>query len=136
MVKFIKGSIETSLKNWKTLILFVIGYKIFSYSIIYSITSDLLSMILKITGESYLSAENLYLIFINPFALLLSIIMLILIVFFVFIELIGLVIYSEAGWQGEKISILELLKGIAFHFKKILKRDNFLLIAFFILISI
>ena len=62
MKQMIKNSFDISLKNWLVLLAFNMVYKMFSYSFLYSITSELLELILKTAGVSYLSAENLFLI--------------------------------------------------------------------------
>ena len=66
MKQFIKSSISISLKNWPALLAFDIVYKIFCFSVLYSIASGLLSLILETAGISYLSAENLFSDFRNP----------------------------------------------------------------------
>ncbi len=71
MKQLLKRSADISLKNLSTLLLFDIVYKVFSYSILYAVTSDLLSLILKAAGLSYLSTENLYIVFMNPVTIIL-----------------------------------------------------------------
>ena len=55
MKQMIKNSFDISLKNWPVLLAFNMVYKMFSYSVLYSITSELLELILKTAGVSYLS---------------------------------------------------------------------------------
>ena len=124
MKQLIKNFFDISLKNWPTLLLFDILYKIFSYSIIYSIISSLLSLTIKSIGVSYLSIENLYLVLTNPIAIILCICMIVLITASVIFETVALYTYCEAGWQQERISIMTLSKRTLLHCKKLLNISN------------
>ena len=72
MKRLIKCSFDISLKNWPVLLAFNMLYKMFSYSVLYSVTSDVLELILKTAGVSYLSAENFSLILLKPFSVFLK----------------------------------------------------------------
>ena len=45
MKRSIKCSFDISLKNWPVLLAFNMLYKMFSYSVLYSVTSDVLELI-------------------------------------------------------------------------------------------
>ena len=136
MKYLVKNAFNISFKNWPTLLLFDIVYKVFSYSILYTMTSDLLLLILKITDISYLSAENLYVVLMNPFAVILCICMMVLITVSVFFETVALYIYCEAGWQQDRISISILLKRTLLQCKKLLHIQNILLFFGFVLTTL
>ena len=133
MKQLLKRSADISLKNLSTLLLFDIVYKVFSYSILYAVTSDLLSLILKAAGLSYLSTENLYIVFMNPLTIILCICMMLLITFSVFFETVALYTYCESGWKQERISIAALLKRTLLQCKKLLQVENVLLFFGFVL---
>lgn len=133
MKRLIKCSFDISLKNWPVLLAFNMLYKMFSYSVLYSVTSDVLELILKTAGVSYLSAENFSLILLKPFSVFLCLCILFLTVFSVFFETVALFVYCENGWQQRRISILQLLKQTLAHCKKIFHIQNLLLFLGFIL---
>lgn len=110
MKRLVKCSLDILLKNWPTLLLFNLLYKVFCYSGIYGIISDLLSLILKVIRVPYLTSENLYLVLINPAAAVLFTGMILVVTFTVFFETVALYVYCEAGWQRRRLSIVTLLK--------------------------
>lgn len=136
MKQFIKSSISISLKNWPALLAFDIVYKIFCFSVLYSITSGLLSLILETAGISYLSAENLFSVFRNPLSVLLCLCFIFTAIFFVFFETTALYVYCEAGWQQRRISIAGLLRQTILHCRKLLQIQNTLLFFGFMLTTV
>ena len=136
MRQLIKNSFDISLKNWPTLLAFNMVYKMFSYSFLYSITSDMLELILKTAGVSYLSTENLSLILRNPISVLLCLGIVFVTVLSVFFEIVALYVYCEAGWRQSRISIVQLLRQTLVHCRKIFHLQNGLLFLGFILTTI
>lgn len=136
MKQLLKRSADISFKNLSTLLLFEIVYKVFSYSILYTITSNLLSLILKVAGLSYVSTENLYVVLMNPLAIILCICMMILITFSVFFETMALYTYCESGWQQERLSTAALLKRTLLQCKKLLQVENIVLFLGFVLTTL
>ncbi len=136
MKRLMKCSLDISLKNWPTLLVFNMVYKVFSYSALYSATSDLLELILKTAGVSYISAENLAIILRSPFAVFLCLCMIFLTAFSVFFETVALYVYCENGWQQRHISIVQLLRQTLAHCKKIFYVQNLLLFLGFVLTTI
>lgn len=111
-------------------------YKAFSYSILYSVISDLLSLILKTGGVSYLSSENLSALLHNPISVLLCLCLIFITMLSAFFETVALYVYCEAGWQQQHISIVGLLKKTMLHCKKLFHIQNLLLFLGFILSTI
>lgn len=136
MKRLVLCAFDISLKNWPTLLVFDMVYKAFSYSIVYSITNDLLSLILKTAGVPYLSAENLPLILRSPVSVLLCLGLIFVMVLSVLFETVAFYTYCEAGWQQQRISIAELLKHTLLHCKKLLHIQNLLLFLGFTLTTI
>lgn len=136
MKRLVKSSLDILLKNWPTLLLFNLLYKIFCYSAIYGIISDLLSLILKVIRVPYLTSENLYLVLINPAAAMLFVGMILVVTFTVFFETVALYVYCEAGWQRQQLSIVTLLKDTLRQCRKLLHIKNILLFAGFILTTV
>lgn len=136
MKQLIKTAFSVSLKNWPALLLFDVIYKVFNYSIIYTFISCLLSLILKSIGISYLSAENLYLIFTDPTSIILCICIIMFITASAVFETVALYTYCEAGWQQERLSIVALLKRTILHCKKLLNISNILFYCGFAFVSL
>ena len=136
MKRLVKCSLDILLKNWPTLLLFNLLYKVFCYSGIYGIISDLLSLILKVIRVPYLTSENLYLVLINPAAAVLSTGMILVVTFTVFFETVALYVYCEAGWQRRRLSIVTLLKDTLRQCRKLFYIKNILLFVGFILTTI
>lgn len=127
MKQFVKCSFNILIKNWPTLLAFDMVYKAFSYSILYSVISDLLSLILKTGGVSYLSSENLSSLLHNPISVLLCLCLIFITMLSAFFETVALYVYCEAGWQQQHISIAGLLKKTMLHCKKLFHIQNLLL---------
>ena len=136
MKQMIKNSFDISLKNWPVLLAFNMVYKMFSYSVLYSITSELLELILKTAGVSYLSAENLSLILRSPISVLLCLGIVFVTVLSVFFEIVASYVYCEAGWNQRRISIVQMLRQTLVHCRKIFHLQNGLLFLGFILTTI
>lgn len=136
MKRLAKCSLDILLKNWPTLLLFNLLYKIFCYSAIYGVISDLLSLILKVIRVPYITSENLYLVLINPAAAILFVCMILVVTFTVFFETVALYVYCEAGWQRQQLSIVTLLKNTLRQCRKLLHIKNILLFVGFILTTI
>ncbi len=136
MKQFVKCSFNILIKNWPTLLAFDMVYKAFSYSILYSVISDLLSLILKTGGVSYLSSENLSALLHNPISVLLCLCLIFITMLSAFFETVALYVYCEAGWQQQHISIAGLLKKTMLHCKKLFHIQNLLLFLGFILSTI
>lgn len=136
MKQLIKRSLDILFKNWPTLLAFDMVYKMFSYSILYSITTEFLTLILKTSGISYLSAENLHLVLLRPIPMLLLLGIIFLTALSVFFETVALYVYCEAGWQQKRISIVQLVKQTLFHCKKLFHLQNLLLFLGFIMTTI
>lgn len=135
-MKQIRTTLNITFKNWMTLFLFDIVYKAITYSLLYSITSDLLSLILRITGAPYLSAENLHLILLKPLALIPTFLLILLISLAAFFETSALYIYGEKGWKNESINIFELLRLAATKTGKVFNLKKALLFIAFVLTSV
>lgn len=136
MKQLTRTSLAIVLKNWTTLLLFEVLYKIISYSILYTVVKDALSVILKLLDVSYLGTENFSLLFKNPLAMLFLLLVLILAVFFVFFEIVALYLYCEFGWRKEKVSVTHLLRHTFYCCKQFFSVPNLLFLLCFILTTI
>lgn len=132
MKQLTRTSLAIVLKNWTTLLLFEVFYKILSYSIIYTVVKDALSVVLKLLGVSYLGTENFSLLFKNPLAMLFLLLVLILAAFFVFFEIVALYLYCEFGWRKEKVSVTHLLRHTFYCCKRFFSVPNLLFLLCFI----
>ncbi|WP_102049162.1 glycerophosphodiester phosphodiesterase family protein [Pygmaiobacter massiliensis] len=136
MKQLTRTSLAIVLKNWTTLLLFEVLYKIISYSILYTVIKDALSVILKLLDVSYLGTENFSLLFKNPLAMLFLLLVLILAAFFVFFEIVALYLYCEFGWRKEKVSVTHLLRHTFYCCKQFFSVPNLLFLLCFILTTI
>lgn len=136
MKQLTRTSLAIVLKNWTTLLLFEVLYKIISYSILYTVVKDALSVILKLLDVSYLGTENFSLLFKNPLAMLFLLLVLILAAFFVFFEIVALYLYCEFGWRKEKVSVTHLLRHTFYCCKQFFSVPNLLFLLCFILTTI
>ncbi|MDD3202374.1 MAG: glycerophosphoryl diester phosphodiesterase membrane domain-containing protein, partial [Pygmaiobacter massiliensis] len=132
MKQLTRTSLAIVLKNWTTLLLFEVFYKILSYSIIYTVVKDALSVVLKLLGVSYLGTENFSLLFKNPLAMLFLLLVLILAAFFVFFEIVALYLYCEFGWRKEKVPVTHLLRHTFYCCKRFFSVPNLLFLLCFI----
>lgn len=136
MKRFLNCALDISLKNWFVLLAFDMVYKSFSYSILATVTGDLLLLILKTAGVPYLSAENLSLIFRSPISVLLCLCLLFIIALSVFFETVALFVYCESGWQQRHLSLAGLVKETFFYCQKLFHIQNLLLLLGFILTTV
>lgn len=134
MKKILKLSFEISIKNWTTLLLFEILFKsAVSSFLFYTLTHELTALLLKAAGTSYISFENISLLFTNPTALLLLLCLVLALALCSFFETSALYLYCENGWSHKTISLWQLVKAALvscsrmFHGKNILFFLGFLL---------
>ena len=95
MKAIIKQAVGTSLSNWTTLLLFELFYKVICYSLVYSLSQDILNYALKTANISYLSFENAGQLLTAPLSVILLILLLLLITVVTFFEISALYVYWE-----------------------------------------
>lgn len=111
MISAIKTGLRITLKNWITLLFFVITYKLIGFVLVVEFIDQIKSSIFHMLGVSFLGQQNVGLVFQNPLAILLLICIVLIIVYYVYLEIVALILYCEAGWQGNMISIWQLWKN-------------------------
>lgn len=110
MISSIKTGLRAGLKNWTALLFFVLTYKIIGFTVIMDGMNAVKSLILQVLGISFIGQQNIGLVIRNPIALLMTAVCIVIFIYYVYLELVALFIYCEAGWQGETITGLELWK--------------------------
>lgn len=111
MISTVKTGLRIGLKNWTTLLFFIITYKIIGFTFIIDFVEMVKSSILYALGVTYISQQNVNLIFQNPITILLLTCIILIVVYFIYLEIVALFLYCEAGWQGNKISIWQFWKN-------------------------
>ena len=120
MKKIIKQSFNTALSNWTTLLLFELFYKVVCYSLVYSISQDILNYALRTAGIPYLSFENIHLLVTNPVSVILLIVLLLFITLITFFEISALYYYCEKSWLRERLTVWQLIKHTALNCRELL----------------
>lgn len=121
----IKTGLRAGLKNWSTLLCFEILYKTIGFSLVGNLTEELLNLVLKIGNVTFISQENIGSVISRPWNLVILLAGLILFTYYVYFEITALVIYCEAGWRGEYLSVWNLWKQAflrslrVFHYKNL-----------------
>ena len=113
MKAIIKQAVGISLSNWTTLLLFELFYKVICYSLVYSLSQDILNYALKTANISYLSFENAGQLLTAPLSVILLILLLLLITVVTFFEISALYVYCEKGWKHESLTVRQLVKDAA-----------------------
>lgn len=136
MKKLLKNTLNCTLVNLPILLFFDMAYKIFSYSILYSINSDLMSLILKTSGIPYITAENVKYLLLNPISIFLCICIIVITGLSVYFEMVALYVYCEFGWNNQHISIITFIKETFIHCKKLFSVGNIIFFLIFTFTSL
>ena len=118
--------------------MFEIVHRMLSSFLIYSFYQDIMSLILKNTGLTLLSQENIRLMLIHPLSLFLLLAFLIFIAAMIFFEITALAIYCQHGWENKSINLYQLYKQTlqsTLHYLHLKNIPLLLLLAFFIVLS-
>lgn len=110
MLSVIKTALKNGLKNWTSLLFFLITYKIIGFSLVLNLIEWVKASILSILGLTFIGQQHIVLIFQNPMAIFLLLCAFLLLIFYVYLEIIALFLYCEACWQGEDLSVWGLWK--------------------------
>ncbi len=87
MIQLIKNTLSIHKQNWPTLLYFEIIHRTVSSFLIYTFYQEIMSLILKNTGLSILTQENIRLMLIHPLSILLLISFFLLIAALLFLKL-------------------------------------------------
>lgn len=136
MKKLLKNTLNCTLVNLPILLFFDMAYKIFSYSILYSINSDLMSLILKTSGIPYITAENVKYLLLNQISIFLCICIIVITGLSVYFEMVALYVYCEFGWNNQHISIITFIKETFIHCKKLFSVGNIIFFLIFTFTSL
>lgn len=98
------------LRNWSTLLCFEMIYRWFGFVFLFPFVRFLVSLLPSLAGETYLGQENIWAVFRHPAAILLLLAVLLLAGFYIYFEIIALILYSNKGWQRTTVSVWGLWK--------------------------
>jgi len=132
MIRKIKDVIAC---NFKSFIIFQLIFKVVTFLIFTPLFLNTFNLIMKITGYSYLTFENIFSFLTNPLTLVMIIILLLLMTVYSIFDISTIIIMIDASYQNKKISIKE---AVNISWKKslnVLKPKN-ILIAFLVLFLI
>ncbi|WP_019241018.1 MULTISPECIES: glycerophosphoryl diester phosphodiesterase membrane domain-containing protein [Bacillus] len=115
--------------DWSTILIFELLYKIL-FLFIAPIFEVLLEKALTTAGLSYLTVQNLSLLFLNPQSIIYLLILAILFFLYIYIEITALILYCQHGVKGRKMGSIKLMIGAIIQAAKILNLKNVLLIPF------
>ncbi len=113
--------------NIKTLIGFELVYKLLSVFIFTPIFLRLFNLIMKFSGYTYLTFENVIPFLMNPMTLLFLLILIILITFYTVIDLSTIIIILDNSYQKKKIKIKEAFLLACKHSARIFHIKNIFL---------
>lgn len=120
-----KSWLKVGLRSWSTLLCFEIFYKTIGFPVMINLLDSIKTSILKAGGVSYISQENIGLVFGSPISVLLLLGAVLLITFYVYFEITALVLYCEAGWHNVPVSLWTLCRHTClralrvFHYKNL-----------------
>lgn len=114
MISTIKTGLRAGAKNWTTLLFFIITYKIVGFVLVINFIEGIKSSILHILGLSFIGQQNAVLILKNPITIFLLICIILIFIYYVYLEIIALFLYCEAGWKGDRITVWQLWKNAFF----------------------
>ena len=92
--------------NLKTLVGFEAIYKLASTIIFIPIFLSIFNIIVKITGHSYLTLENVFSFLLNPLTLIMIFLLLLLMAFYTLIDISTIIIILNSSYAKQKISII------------------------------
>lgn len=111
MLSVVKTGLRTGMKNWTTLLLFIITYKIMGFILVIDFIKLIKSYILSILGITFIGQQNAILILQNPITFFLFICIILILIYYIYLEIVALFLYCEAGWQGNKVTLWKLWKN-------------------------
>nr|WP_301335129.1 glycerophosphodiester phosphodiesterase [Holtiella tumoricola] len=120
--------------DWTTLILFELIYKFGAMIVAFPLLEELFKFAMQRAGLKYLSNQNVFLILKSPMAIIILVVLVMLLAFYIYIEITAIIIYCNQGMKGEKISVMNLFVQAIKKASYILKPQNGVLILFVIVI--
>lgn len=113
--------------NLKTLVGFEAIYKLASTIIFIPIFLSIFNIIVKITGHSYLTLENVFSFLLNPLTLIMIFLLLLLMAFYTLIDISTIIIILNSSYAKQKISIKEAFLTACKKSLKVFKKQNILI---------
>ena len=129
MFKTLKASAAAMKRNWSILVWFELLYRMILYIILYPAQRAILLKALDLAGTTYISQENFTLLLHSPRSILMLLSALILLLFFIYLEITGLLLCFEAGWEGRRITLRHLLVSTFKRSFRLFRPRNLLLFA-------
>ena len=110
--------------NLKTLINFEVIYKLSSTIIFIPIFLGIFNTIVKITGYSYITLENVFSFLFKPVTIVMLIILLLLMMLYTMFDITTIIIILDSSYHKKKINIMDALKLSLSKCKNLFKIKN------------
>ena len=109
--------LSVMMQNWSVLLCFELIYKVVGLTFFFPLLKYLTVLLPGFINENYLSQENFSKLFFNPAAIFIMLSIAVLLGVYLYIEIVALILYSEAGWKRREITLIQMMGGAV---KKIL----------------
>lgn len=134
-MKEIKKSINMIMYNFNTLVKFELFYKLITLLIFSPLFVRCFDLIMKVTGYTYLTYENIVSFILSPITLCMLLILILLLLIYTLFDITAIIIILDKSYHKEKITVKEAIFISILKIKNIFKIKNISL-AFFVLVMI
>lgn len=121
---YLKDSITLIKKNIKTVIGFELLYKLIVSLVVILSSIAGFNYVMKLTGYTYLTGENIVGFFFNPINLLFIFLLIVFLTIVTLIDISTLIIIFDQSYHDKKISIIDSIKTSLSRLSKVLKFKN------------
>ncbi|MBE5962844.1 MAG: hypothetical protein E7256_15950 [Lachnospiraceae bacterium] len=130
MIRLIRDTKNFITRNLKSLVLFELLYKLTLLLVVLPIFEAGLKKTLNMAGYSYLTIENILPFLRNPATILSIVLFLLMMGFFILLEMNCLSVYFHSCMQLRKIRLVEIFFTGIIHTARELKKKNFLIVLY------
>lgn len=130
MKQIFKNTIALLNQNLTTLMIFQLIYKLIGIAIFLPIVNWVIQYSMKNAGLNYLTTQNLGLAIQNPITIVSVLVLILLLAFYIYFELVALILLFDYNHKQEKITVMQLFKKTAPKALAVYNVKNILLILF------
>ena len=109
-MKLWKDAQKLVLYNLTTLLKFEFLFKLLTTFLFMPLFLNLFQLIMKITGYSYLTLENIFFFFTNPVTILLIILLIVLLTIYTMFDITAMVVIFDESYHENKIGVFDVIK--------------------------
>lgn len=129
-----RSACKLLLWDWSTLLLFELFYKLAALGLAFPLLREVMVSAFQEAGLSYVTLQNFTQLLQSPLALLLLLLSLLLLAFYVFIEMTAIILYCQAATTGNRYGAFGLFKAAVKRAFAICKLKNLTLIPFVLVV--